>query len=141
MIDCRNYFWVFRYFDILIREICSAKNKEFTPFIDLAPFPLLHCAFLNTQQWNTEKTTMSLYPFHTKCFSSELFKLSHQSVLKWAKRENIHPEELNQYQFFQYLPSSTGCIFSRIAQLRTLVWQLHQNECCISWAAMIRIDL
>ena len=48
----------------------------------------------------------------------------HARVVNWVIRENIRPVELAQYGKILYWASSTGCIFSRIAQLRTLVWQL-----------------
>ena len=51
-------------------------------------------------------------------------KNSHTRVLNWAICENIHPVELAQYWIFPYWASSTGRIFSRIAQLRTLALQL-----------------
>ena len=48
----------------------------------------------------------------------------HARILNWAIRENIQPEELAQYGEILYWARSTGHMFSRIAQWRTLAWQL-----------------
>ena len=45
-------------------------------------------------------------------------------VLSWARREKKRPVELAKYGKIPYLASFTGHIFSSIAQLRPLVWQL-----------------
>ena len=49
---------------------------------------------------------------------------SRQSVFPSAIRENIRPVELAKYGIFLYWASSTGRIFFRSAQLRTLACQL-----------------
>ena len=48
----------------------------------------------------------------------------HNRVANWTIRDNIRPVELTQYGKIPYWASSTGRIFSRIAQLRTLALQL-----------------
>ena len=50
----------------------------------------------------------------------------HARVLNWVIQENICQVELAQYGIFLYWASSTGHIFSRISQLRTLAWQLSE---------------
>ena len=51
-------------------------------------------------------------------------KSCHARVLHWGIQENIRPVELAKYRIFPYWASSTGRIFSRIGQLRTLAFYL-----------------
>ena len=57
------------------------------------------------------------------------------TVLNWVIWENIRPVELAQYGKIRYWASSNGHIISRIAQLRTLAWQLLRftRKYSLSW--------
>ena len=68
--------------------------------------------------------TMEVYFLLDKEYFLVNLKSCHARVLNWAIRENIRPVELAQYSIFPYWASFTGRILSRIAQLRTLLWQL-----------------
>ena len=68
--------------------------------------------------------TMEKYILLDKVYFLVNFKSCHARVLNWAIRENVRPVELAQYGIFLYWASSTGRILSRIAKLRTLLWQL-----------------
>ena len=59
----------------------------------------------------------------------------HAWVFYWAIWENIRQVELTQYGKMPYWASSTGRIFSRITQFRTLVWQLLRftRQYTLSW--------
>ena len=68
--------------------------------------------------------TMEEYILLDKMYFLVNLKSCHTRVLNWAIRENIRPVELAQYGISPNWASSTGRILSRIAQLRTLAWQL-----------------
>ena len=68
--------------------------------------------------------TMEEYILLDKVYFLVNLKSCHARVLNWAILENIRPVELAQYGISPYWASSTGRILSRIAQLRTLLWQL-----------------
>ena len=70
-------------------------------------------------------TTMAVFLSRPNVFSSEFLELPHQSP-QLGNMGKHTPIRSGQYVFFQYLLSSTGCIFFRIAQLKTVVWQLYK---------------
>ena len=94
------------------------------------PSNCLHSKFLQIM-WHIEKFLAILDWFldlenswgKTSVAHSQVNSQSwHARVLNWATREN--KLELTQYGKILYWASSTARIFSRIAQLRTLAWQL-----------------
>ena len=104
-----------------IKMSLSSEYYSTYPVDQHSPEP--YSAFSFSHRWNTEKQLWQ-YSLLDKVYFLVNLKSCHARVLNWAIRENIHPVELAQYGIFPYWASSTGRIFSRIAQLRTLALQL-----------------